>query len=253
MRQDDAHVSTMYIGRFHSRSFALILSQTRILKACRLPQCSSDDITAGNPDDMSSQPSNESFDFQSFQERLQAGESNAVKKLFDDYSRRLVRLAGNNIHPALLKRFDGEDVVQSVFRTFFRRQEAGKFHIEHSQELWQLLVTLTLCKTRSHARKHTADRRDARADLSMPNEQMLDRQPLPEDALALWEEIDVVLEGLPDRTGEIISMRLEGKTRTEIAKELNLSRQTIHRILKLIQERLAQRFARFSSPDSTVS
>lgn len=203
---------------------------------------------------MSNQPSNESFDFQSFQERLQAGESDAVKKLFDDYSRRLVRLAGKNIHPALLKRFDGEDVVQSVFRTFFRRQEAGTFHIEHSQKLWQLLVTLTLCKTRSHARKHTAERRDATADRAMSDEnQMFDRQPLPEDALALWEEIDVVLDGLPDRTGEIISMRLEGKTRTEIAKELNLSRQTIHRILKLVQERLAQRFARFSSSDSTGS
>ncbi len=203
---------------------------------------------------MSSQPLNQSFDFQSFQERLKAGDSNAVKKLFDDYSRRLVRLAGNNIHPALLKRFDGEDVVQSVFRTFFRRQEEGKFQIEHSQELWQLLATLTLCKTRSHVRRHTAERRDATADRAMSDEdQLFDRQPSPGDAMALWEEIDLVLEGLPDRTGEIISMRLEGKNRTEIAKELNLSRQSIHRILKLVQQRLTKRFEEISSTDSTVS
>ncbi|MCA9136113.1 MAG: sigma-70 family RNA polymerase sigma factor [Planctomycetales bacterium] len=203
---------------------------------------------------MNNQPSNDSLDFRAFQKRLQEGESNAVKKLFDEYSRRLIHLAGNNIHPALLKRFDGEDVVQSVFRTFFRRQEQGKFHIEHSQQLWQLLVTLTLCKTRSHARRHLADKRNAATDQAMTDEnQMLDRQPSPEDALALWEEIDAVLAGLPTRTAEIISMRLEGRNRSEIAQQLNLSRQTIHRILKLVQERLEQRFEEFSrvnSPDS---
>jgi RNA polymerase sigma-70 factor (ECF subfamily) len=148
----------------------------------------------------------------------------------------------------LLKRFDGEDVVQSVFRSFYRRQEEGRFHIEHSQQLWQLLVTLTLCKTRSHARKHTAERRDATADRAMSDEnQIFDRQPSPAEALALWEEIDLVLDGLPKRAAEIISMRLEGKSRSEIARELDLSRQSIHRILKLLEERLEQRFQRFSA------
>ena len=203
---------------------------------------------------MSSQPSSDAFDFQSFLSRLRAGESEATEKLFDDYSRRLIQLAANNIHPALLKRFDGEDVVQSVFRSFYRRQEEGRFHIEHSQQLWQLLVSLTLCKTRSHARKHTAERRDATADLAEPDlDRVFDQQPSPVDALALWEEIDVVLEGLPDRAAEIISMRLEGRTRSEIAETLNLSRQSIHRILKLVQERLEQRFSHFSAPDSTNS
>lgn len=192
-----------------------------------------------------------SVDFRTFQSRLQRGESDAVKKLFDDYSRRLVNLAGKNIHPALLKRFDGEDVVQSVFRTFFRRHEAGGFQIEHSQQLWQLLVTLTLCKTRSHARKHTADQRDAQADQAITDDhQMLDREPAPEDALALWEEIDLVIDGLPPKTGEIIAMRLEGRNKSEIATSLGLSRQTIHRILNLIQERLEQRFAVFSEDDA---
>ncbi|MEM6471176.1 MAG: sigma-70 family RNA polymerase sigma factor [Planctomycetota bacterium] len=194
---------------------------------------------------------NESVDFQMFLRRLQAGDSDASKKLFDDYSRKLIRLAADNIHPALLKRFDGEDVVQSVFRSFYRRQEEGRFQIEHSQQLWQLLVTLTLCKTRSHARRHTAEQRDATADRAVPDENLIfDRQPSDVEALALWEEISVVLDGLPDRAAEIISMRLEGRTRSEIAGKLNLSRQSIHRILKLIQQRLEQRFERYSIPIS---
>ncbi len=205
-------------------------------------------------DDSDGRPSDESIAFRSFQVRLQNGEDAAIQELFDEYSRRLIDLAGSNIHPALLRRFDGEDVVQSVFRTFFRRHEEGKFQIEHSQQLWQLLVTLTLCKTRSHARRHTAEKRNAQAVQSIVDEQgMLDRQPSHEDVLALWEEIDVALDGLPDQTGEIIAMRLEGRNRSEIAGELNLSRQTIHRILKLVEERLERRFEQFSFSDSKDS
>jgi predicted DNA-binding protein YlxM (UPF0122 family) len=48
-------------------------------------------------------------------------------------------------------------------------------------------------------------------------------------------------------------MRLEGRNRSEIADRLNLSRQTIHRILKLVQERLEARFELFSFEDSTKS
>lgn len=174
-------------------------------------------------------------------------ESNAEERLFEEYSQRLIQLASQNIHPSLLRRFDGEDVVQSVFRTLFRRIEADKLHIEGSQQLWKLLVKLTLCKTRSHARKHTAQKRDAIGDQSLTlSSPVMDGQPLPEDALALREELDLVLAHLPNRAAEIVSMRLEGRNRSEIAKELNLSRQTIHRILRLTQQRLEQRFDTFS-------
>ncbi|WP_182865311.1 RNA polymerase sigma factor [Rhodopirellula sp. JC639] len=199
-------------------------------------------------------PTQGSLEFAAFQSRLQRGEADAVRKLFDDYSRRLIYLAGKNIHPALLKRFDGEDIVQSVFRTFFRRHEAGGFQIQHSQQLWQLLATLTLRKTRSHARKHTADQRDAQAERAISDDMnMLSHQPSAEDALALWEEIDLVIEGLPPKTGEIIAMRLEGRSKSEIAGQLGVSRQTIHRILHLVQERLERRFSLFSGETAAGS
>ncbi|TWT40053.1 RNA polymerase sigma factor [Thalassoglobus neptunius] len=176
-------------------------------------------------------------------DRFQAGEPIASAELFNQFSDRLVELASQNIHPQLIKRFDGEDVVQSVFRTFFRRQNEGTLNICHSQQLWKLLVAITICKTRSLARRHTAEKRNALLDRNQQEESaFVDPQPTPEDALALWEEIDQAIQGLPPRTAEIISGRLEGKTQSEIAAEMNLSRQTIHRILKLVEQRLAQRF-----------
>lgn len=199
-------------------------------------------------------PLDQSAVWQSFRQRLERGDSEAMQRLFEEYSQRLVRLAGQNIHPALVKRFDGEDVVQSVFRTFFRRQEAGAMKVEHSQQLWRLLVTITLCKTRSHARRHTADRRDAQAESPFTSDlQLLQREASPEEALALWEEIDVVLVGLPEKTGEILSLRLEGLSKSQIAKQLNLSRQTIHRQLDYLRERLTDRLLRLSGGRSLNS
>lgn len=197
--------------------------------------------------------SGEKTDWQTFYQRLDDGDSIAMRQLFDQYAEQLVRLAGENIHPALVKRFDGEDVVQSVFRSFFRRQQEGKLRIEHSQQLWKLLVTITLCKTRSQARRHTAKRRDVQEELGpLSDLQFPDRRASHEDVIALWEEIDVSMQGLPDRAAEIVSCRLTGKGKTEIAQELNLSRQTIHRILNLVEERLARRFEQISTSDRSI-
>jgi RNA polymerase sigma-70 factor (ECF subfamily) len=192
-------------------------------------------------------------DWQSFCERGSQADTSSFGRLFDKYSDQLVRLASQNIHPALKKRFDGEDVVQSAFRTFFRRQQEGKFQVEREQQLWRLLVTITICKTRSAARRHLAAKRNVHVEQLLPDESDFRIQEAsPGDAMALLEEIDAAMQGLPDRAAEILAARLEGKSKTEIASEFNLTRQTIHRILKLVEERLSERFELVIAADSST-
>ena len=127
---------------------------------------------------------------------LAAGDNESYQRLFEAYSTRLVHLAAKHIHPRLLKRFDGEDVVQSVFRTFFRRHSESQISIRHSEHLWKLLVRLTILKTRSLARRHTAECRNAMAsEVDLETVETLSREPVAEDALALWEEVDGALQG----------------------------------------------------------
>ena len=170
------------------------------------------------------------------------------RRLYDEYAEQLIRLATRNIAPGLRRRFDGEDVVQSVFRTFFRRLESKKLRIRRSEELWKLLVSITLCKTRSHSRRHTAECRDVKLEMPLGEK---DRVTAPkasvEDLLALWEEIQLVVDGLPDRTMEIISRRIEGQDKTEIAAALNITRQTVHRLLRIVEARLEERLHNLSS------
>ena len=172
---------------------------------------------------------------------LPAGDDQAARAVFGRYSERLVRLADQHLSRRLAGRVDGEDVVQSAFRTFFRRGHAGEFHIDSSAQLWQLLVRITVLKARAKARHHTAGVRDAgaeRAGDAGPFDPAA-RDPGPEDAAALVDQVEALLRGLPPLYGQLLGLRLQGRTVTDVADELGVSRQTVHRALNLLQDRLA--------------
>ena len=170
---------------------------------------------------------------------LPAGDDRAARAVFDSYSERLVRLADRHLSQKLAGRVDGEDVVQSVFRTFFRRGTEGEFHIDSSAQLWQLLVKITVLKARQKARHHTAAMRDAAAERDVAaGFDAISSEPGPDDAVALVEQVDVLLRDLPPLYGRLLGLRLQGHTATAAAEELGVSRQTVHRALKLLQDRL---------------
>ena len=58
--------------------------------------------------------------------RLQHGQADASTELYLRYAKRLLMLAAAQSSPDLARRVDPEDIVQSVFRTFFRRARDRK-------------------------------------------------------------------------------------------------------------------------------
>jgi RNA polymerase sigma-70 factor (ECF subfamily) len=176
--------------------------------------------------------------------RLQSGDSRAAEELFARYAQRLVRLADQHLSRKLAGRVDGEDVVQSVFRTFFRRSDRGEFRIDSSAQIWQLLVKITIRKARAKARHHTADRRDAGAEVrggdDAPLAEAAAHDPSPEEAAVFVDQIESLLRGLPELYCHILDMRLQGHGVTDIAPRLGVSRQTVYRALDLLQQRLTR-------------
>jgi RNA polymerase sigma-70 factor (ECF subfamily) len=174
--------------------------------------------------------------------RLLACDAAAAEEVFARFSRGLIRVAEQHLSRKLAGRLDGEDVVQSVFRTFFRRCAAGELRIDGSAELWRLLVQITLRKARAKGRFHTAEKRDASAEQATGDAlgllQALDRGPGPEEAAALVDQIEALLRGLPELYCHVLDRRLQGQGPTEIAAALGVSRMTIHRALNLLQQRL---------------
>src|SRR5205823_4096100 len=75
------------------------------------------------------------------------GNEEAARQLFDRYVTQLVALARRRISQRIAGRVDAEDIVQSVFRTFFHRVREGQFHIEDPDDLCKLLARITVHKT----------------------------------------------------------------------------------------------------------
>lgn len=174
-------------------------------------------------------------------QRVRTGDAQAAHQLFERYAQRLTYLADQSLSLCLTAKVAGEDVVQSVFCTFFRRCARGDFRIDNSSQLWQLLVRITLRKAREEYRRHTAARRsmdrEALAGEAWLTEAVA-QAPGPQEAAAFVDEIRVLLEGLPPLYCHILEMRLQGHTVADIARQHQVSRQTIYQALHLLQERL---------------
>jgi len=65
-------------------------------------------------------------------------------------------------------------------------------------------------------------------------------EPGPVEAVALVDEIEALLRGLPPLYSNMLEMRLRGCSVVEIATHLDVSRRTVERALNLLQQRLAK-------------
>ena len=176
--------------------------------------------------------------------RLRGGDPQAAEELFARFAQQLTCLAEQHLSRKLAARLDGADVVQSVFRTFFRRSAAGEFRIDSSAELWRLLVQITLQKARAYGRQHTAGVRDVAAEVPGGGAALLTEalahEPGPAEAAALVDQIEELLRGLPALYCDLLQLRLEGHSVSDTAARLGVSRRTVHRALTLLQQRLTR-------------
>lgn len=169
-------------------------------------------------------------------------DASTPEAVFARYSKRLVELAQRNLSARLRCRVDGEDIAQSVLRTFFRRSELGEFTIDASTDLWKLLVKITLNKVHNQARRHQAEKRNLDREQTCENDlemaYFISREPNPADAAKLVDQLERLLRGLPEAHREIFGLIVQGYSRTEAAEQLKVSRMTVHRVLDLLRTKL---------------
>lgn len=172
--------------------------------------------------------------------RFQAGQQDAATELYMRYARRLQALARKQTGQHLATRFDPEDVVQSVFRTFFRRAADGCYEAPVGEELWQLLLVLALNKIRTLAVHHRAQKRDAGRTIGVDAVGEV-AGASGDDAVAyntMKMVVDELVDSLPAPQDEIIRMRIEGHEVADIAQAVGRSKRTVERTLQQFRTRL---------------
>jgi RNA polymerase sigma-70 factor (ECF subfamily) len=167
--------------------------------------------------------------------RFQSGEDDAATALYSRYAARLMQLANRSTGDDLSTRVDAEDIVQSVFRTFFRRVSDGHYMIPEGEELWKLLLVIALNKVRMIAIHHRAAKRNVSQTRSMGEREIEQRTDATE---VLRMTIDDVLVKLPESHQEVVHARIDGYEIAEIASRVSLSRRSVERILQSFRKRL---------------
>ncbi|MEM8736067.1 MAG: sigma-70 family RNA polymerase sigma factor [Planctomycetota bacterium] len=178
--------------------------------------------------------------------RWQSGDEVAAGEIYDRYIARLISLAGSRISPRLARRVEAEDVVQSVYRSFFARSGASSFQVEHSGQLWGLLAAITVNKVRQKARFHGAEKRNVAAEASVQSSVScfglvptdLARDPSAEEATMLAEQYEIAMQSLSPLGRQVFELYLDNQTAEAIAKQVRRSARTVRREMEQIRTRL---------------
>ena len=184
-------------------------------------------------------------------EQLKAGERAAVQRLWEGYFRRLVGLVRAKLRSAPRSlAADEEDVALSAFDSFCRSAEQGRFpRLEDRDDLWQVLVVLTVRKAANLAKHEARKKRGGgrvRHASALPGGEdsgdgalfadLIGHEPDPALAAQVAEECRRLLDRLGDPDLRAVALeKLEGHTNDEIAATLGRSTGTVERKLGLIR------------------
>jgi RNA polymerase sigma-70 factor, ECF subfamily len=173
--------------------------------------------------------------------RYKGGEQDAATRLYVRYAERLRALATAQASPDLKQRVDPDDIVQSVFRTFFRRAAEGQYDVPAGDELWKLFLVIGLNKVRAVAAYHKAARRDVRqTSAGGEYDKALDATPASDDEAltTLRMTVDELLAPLSPSHREIIDLRVAGHEVAEIAARTGRAKRSVERILQEFRRKL---------------
>lgn len=193
--------------------------------------------------------SHESFDsFDNVMRRLQAGDQTAAAELFQRFARRLLSLARSHLDQRVKSKVDEEDMVQSVFRSFFVRQAEGQFTLQDWDGLWSLLARIMVRKCIRQRERFGAQRRELARELRLTAMgerswgcgEIIDHDPEPAapELAIMRETLEQVMRGLDELQRQMVILRLQGYTISEISQQTGRTERTVHRVLSLVREGL---------------
>ncbi|MBL8870268.1 MAG: sigma-70 family RNA polymerase sigma factor [Planctomycetaceae bacterium] len=172
-------------------------------------------------------------------DRFRKGDEDAALKLYYRYSERLLSLAARQTPLDLSARFDPEDIVQSVFRTFFRRVADGQYEAPEGDELWKLLLVIALNKVRNRGAYHRSQKRNVRNTQSIEHVPVAAKDTQHEVATSiLCLSLQELIDKQPESHRDIIRLRIDGHDIQTITNKLSKSKRTIERVLQNFRKEL---------------
>src|SRR5262245_6445604 len=151
--------------------------------------------------------------------RVQSGSEDAATQLYLRYARRLRGLVEAQSSPDLKRMVDAEEIVQSIFGSFFRGATSGLYHVPVGEEMWKRFLVIALTKIRAKGAFHRAAKRDMRRTA---DEAEIDHHPETRETTDLGFlrlSVAEAMERLPEQHRTMVRLRIEGHEVEEIARQ----------------------------------
>lgn len=172
------------------------------------------------------------------------GKQEAALELYRRYSHRLRALAHAQLATELTGRVDVDDIVQSVFGSFFRGVNGSFYDVPMGEELWKLLLVIALNKIRNQGTYHKADKRDIRRTVSTDDTLAVAHREDEGAARAFMQMVvDEALSQLSPNHRHMVELRMEGFSVEEIAVKTERAKRTVERLLQQARAKLGKLLA----------
>ncbi len=172
--------------------------------------------------------------------RFENGEEDAATAIHLRYAKRIKLLAKAQMGAWLSARVEPDDIVQSVFCTFFQQAAEGRYQIPEGEELWKLLLVITLNEIRALGLYHSAAKRDVKKTIGLVKVKRSVQSDNPTEAAynLLRLTVNDLLDELPEDRRAIVALRIDGHVVKQIAEDTKKSKRSVERILQDFRKQL---------------
>ncbi|MCC9644166.1 RNA polymerase subunit sigma-70 [Rhodopirellula sp. JC740] len=195
-------------------------------------------------------------------EQVREGDSIAANQLWQHFHDRLINAVRRRLYGQNRAISDEEDIVLSVFDSFYSAVQKGRFpDLADRDNLWQLLLKMSARKVVDKRRHDQRQRRGGNAQpqsLDQRDEddvllEAIGNEPSPEMVLMMEESVEQFFSHLGvGQLRDLAGAKLEGYSNAELAERFGCSERTIERRLHLIREKCQQEFFDEHPPEKTA-
>ena len=175
------------------------------------------------------------------------GDSDAAQEIYRRFAQQLLQLASGRISEIFNSKIDADDIVQSVFKSFFYRHQKSELTFRSWDEIWSFLMTVTIRKCCAKANWFLRDKRNVNREYSQTSHEPgfdgeqyspATRGPTPYQVAVFDDLLTQFFAPLSEMQRQIVLMRMSGHSNREISEKLNRTERTIYRTLELLKSQM---------------
>ena len=173
-------------------------------------------------------------------DRFRAGDPQAASGLFGRYFARLRGLVRGGLSPRVTRRVDPEDVVQSVYLSFFRGATTGRYVLSRGGDLWRLLAGIARHKLLRQVRYQKAARRSVAREVGLDQIDKARQSEQPSAQVRWIDDLRWINHQLSPFDQRVLELRLQECQITEIATATGRSERSVRRSLARLRDLMTE-------------